>query len=570
MKRIVTLLLTGIMVLASLVGFAGCTPPVPNDAQTLEIYIGNFGYGYAWLEDVIEKFKEQDWVNEKYPNLNIPAIKQNSESGYAAERIVAGPNANTIDLLFTTNPACASFNSKDSNGKYYFAELEDVYDSEVPGEGGIKVKEKMKPDFYEHQRVEVYGETNEDGSPRTTYYGMPWVDGYMGILYNKTLIETAQGLNKGENYIMPRTTEEFKTLIAEIKTAKISVTTGNRTYTAKPLISAANVGYWNQMFNTWWAQYEGLDGYERYWTGTNALGDITRENIAQKGRLRALEVLESLICYTAGNNHDMTNTMSFTQAQSKFLIGEGIFMPNGDWFENEMSTTAAENPHDYEIIYMKMPVISSITEKCTTVKDDKALAFVVQAVDDGKDYDTTKAEYNSAKSGFATASQVELAQADYNRIKEARGVMYRIEGHEAYIPEYATAKELAKDFLRFLATDEAIHTFMEVTNGCSTAYQYDLATKDAELYASMPEIHKSRLEYSKTGTRLPAWNAFRLAYYGGLNNFSQSGSVETWFTAQNEDDRMTAKEIYDKDIDYFDTQDGYYWDSMLIKAGMKS
>ena len=65
MKKIVTMLLTGIMVLASLVGFAGCTPPVPNDANTLEIYIGNFGYGYAWLEDVIEEFKEKDWVKEK-------------------------------------------------------------------------------------------------------------------------------------------------------------------------------------------------------------------------------------------------------------------------------------------------------------------------------------------------------------------------------------------------------------------------------------------------------------------------------------------------------------------------
>ena len=115
-------------------------------------------------------------------------------------------------------------------------------------------------------------------------------------------------------------------------------------------------------------------------------------------------------------------------------------MPNGDWFECEMRATQAENPYDYEIGFMKMPVISSIVEKLTTIKDDGTLAAAVDAVDAGMPYEEAKTA--------VPALAGEGGAADYEKITEARRVMYRVDGHEAYIPSYAAGKEVAKDFRR--------------------------------------------------------------------------------------------------------------------------
>ena len=516
---------------------AGCKSKVSNDDNTLEIYIGKFGYGVEWLDAVIELFKEQTWVKEKYPDLNIPTPMNNSERNYPANRIMAGANANSIDLFFSCVSASGNFGVKDSGGNSYFEDLTDVYDSEVPGES-ILLKEKMLPDIYEAQDIQ-----NLDGT--TSYYAMPWVNGYEGMLYNKTLIRQYFG----EDYVMPRTTEELKKLAADIRAKKSGKT---------PFISASQYGYWSSAVGTWWAQYEGLESYENYWLGLNDLGERSNEIFSQKGRLRALEVAEDLIGAETGNCHSDTNTMDFTQAQAKFLLGEAFMMQNGDWFENEMRKTQAENPNNYEICFMKMPVISDITEKCSVVKTEESLSFIVQCIDEGKDYKETKAAF---------ASFGDLPENDYARIKEARSVMYRVVGHEAYIPSYATAKDLAKDFLRFLSTDIAIESFIRVTNGVGTPFTYDMQTKNETLYHNLPELHKSRLEIAKTGVGLTPYTSYRLNYYGGLYTFIRTQNIEVAFTAQNKDDRSTAQEIWQRDIDWYTQSNGVNWTSLLNRAG---
>ena len=39
--------------------------------QTLNIYLLEQGYGRDWLTNTIASFKEQSWVKEKYPQLEI-------------------------------------------------------------------------------------------------------------------------------------------------------------------------------------------------------------------------------------------------------------------------------------------------------------------------------------------------------------------------------------------------------------------------------------------------------------------------------------------------------------------
>ena len=67
MKRIASLLMCLVMAVASF-SFVGCAPDVPDTPETLEIYCWDAGYGTQWCTDMVELFKQQDWVKEKYPN----------------------------------------------------------------------------------------------------------------------------------------------------------------------------------------------------------------------------------------------------------------------------------------------------------------------------------------------------------------------------------------------------------------------------------------------------------------------------------------------------------------------
>ncbi len=539
MKKCSKFLATALGLTCALGAFnvAGCKEKIPNDPNTLEIYVGKFGYGVEWLDAAIASFKSQSWVQEKYPNLNIPTPKNNSDREYAGNRIAAGASANTTDLFFCCVSSAGRFGTKTSDGNYLFEDLTDVYDSTVPGEE-ITVKAKMNPSIYAAQDVQ-----NLDGT--TAYYAMPWVNGYEGLLYNKTLMDGYFGEG---NYTLPRTTNELLKLAADIKGKDAS---------RAVFISASQYGYWSSAVVQWWAQYEGMENYENYWEGVNEYDERTPEVFSQTGRLRSLEVVESLIG-NASYRHSDTNTMSFTAAQAKFLLGEAVIMQNGDWFENEMRTTAAENPNNFDIQFMKAPVISAITEKCTVVKTDADLAKVVDCVDQGKDLEATK-----------TATGISnLTANDFNRIKEARTMMYGVIGHEAYIPSYATAKDVAKDFLRFLATDIAIESFTTVTHGVATPFQYDLETKNPTLYENLPTMQKSKLDIVKTGSMITPYTSFRLHYLGGMYTFVRTANIEASFTASNVKDKKSAQKIWQDEIDYFTADNNSAWNSLLNKAGM--
>lgn len=227
-------------------------------------------------------------------------------------------------------------------------------------------------------------------------------------------------------------------------------------------------------------------------------------------------------------------------------------MPNGDWFENEMRAVGSDVTG--EIIMMKTPVISSIIEKCPTIENDEELAALVRAVDAG----------STALEGTG----YNVNQADYDRVYEARNVVNKLQGHEAYIPAYATAKDVAKDFLLFLATDKGINIFMRETTGASTPFQYNVKEKDEALYNSFTSFQRERLDNYETCVRMKPSNAYRLVNFGGLTTYVKTSNIEVAFTAKNKADRKTAQEIFDADVKYYTTGGGTNWQSILTNAGL--
>ena len=539
------------MASATVLSTAGCFgEKIANDENTLEIFISKFGYGTEWLDDTIEEFKKQDWVQAKYPNLSIPTPSSNSERTYPGDAIVSGANANTVDLFFTCMSFASYYDNTDSSGKPIFADLTDVYEDTVPGED-IKVANKMLPSYLASKQ-----HVAKDGS--TKYYSMPWVNGYMGLLYNAT--KTTEYL--GADYTLPRTSIELGEMANAIK-AQSKV----------PFISASKVSYWTQVFQTWWMQYEGVTSYDNYWKGVDKYGEYNVNIFSQTGRLRALETLEGLIGRTTGNNHPDVTTLEFTPAQSKFLLGEAVMMPNGDWFENEMRSNYEEDQNHYEIKFMQMPIISAISEKLSYYNE--SVAWSELSADKQAAYDDVLSAIVAYIDGDVSEQPTEVngytvSTNDVAIVREARKCMIGIDSHDAIIPEYATAKELAKDFLRFMATDVACESFMRSTNGASTAFNYDAKVKNPDLYASFSSLQKERAVMALNGLTSSSMGTSKLVYWGGLTSFVQTSLLETYFTSQNAADRKTAKEIYDYEIKYYTDKNNENWNALLTRAGVQN
>ena len=540
--KYISLLSAGLMA-ASALSFAGCKEA--DDNQTLQMFIGDFGYGTAWLDSVIEKFEQEDWVKEKYPNLNIPKPQSNSERMYPVDQITSGKT--TIDLFFSGVSAPYYYSMTGTDGKSYFEELSDLYQTKIIGEGDLTVGEKMMDEFYERYKVKVGG---EDG-----YYSLPWAQGPWGIFYNKQAVEE----KLGADYTMPLTTNGLLQMCEDLKSgtdAKI------------PFVFCSAEDYQLFIVQLWWAQYEGAENYERFWYGVDENDMLNPDEFVpmkQKGKLRALEALEALIGKDSGNIHEYVNDMSFTMAQTHLLEGDGVMQVNGDWICNEMRGVADEEMLS-RVEMMKTPVISGIVERLSFYRSDKDYSELTEA--EKEEYDAVLQSIVKEVDEGKTQSETEgVSQADFDIVKEARKMVNLIVAHDALIPSYSTAKDLAKDFLMYMVTDKSLNTYIEVTGGCQMAYEYDVKTEDPALYESLSDMQKNKMEMLNDCTFKPFEELYELKYVGMAEAFPTWSNVSFCFTAAFEGDYHSAFEIYESDIDYYAKNQAYNWKQVLTRMG---
>lgn len=594
-KRILIGLLASLLMVVWSTGAVGCNKK-DDSPETLEIYIEKMGYGVDWLDDIIEAFKQEQWVKDKYPNLNIPKPEARVNQGSATQRVIAGAKSNTADLLFGTTTATGWIYRSDEESSN-FEELSDVYNSEVPGETGVIFKEKMLPSI--RSWVEQPDLSKADTDPDAkVYHVFPWINGYIGMLYNKDNLDKLLGK---DNYTMPRTTDEWMEMVRSIiKVQKDKGLDNTDNAFINPFIYAP-VMYWGASVSTWWAQYETRSGYEKYFLGSariNGRDQLSPKVLEQKGKLRSFQTIESFVgapgidgeagteeIYDKVDEDSFKAQNTFDRIQVKYINGQGVFMPNGDWFDLEMRN-AVEAGKGSNITYMQLPIISAVSEKLSyyktgdtvfdknadgTTKEgdatrkvyDELLRKLVDHVDGKCDKNEVEALYT------AKGKSIDRLDADIEHIREARHLMAPVEGHEAFIPSYATAKDVAKDFLRFMATDKAIRIFAESTKGCSTAFSYDVIAQNPDLYDTFTDIQKQRLSMVQNGgISMPVKASYRLAMLGGFDmSRYPSGSIEVNFSS--ESGRKTAEEMVNYDINYYTQNNNAQWNSMLTAAGMR-
>ncbi len=515
-KRIFKTFIAGVLCLATCMGAVACGSNEDlNDPNTLRIAICNMGYGREWLDDSIELFKEQDWVKTKYPELKFAEVYEHRDAKYSASQVALG-SSNKYDLLFSTD---IDF-KKVSDNIQHFEDLTPLLEDTVPGES-VKIGEKMKSNLIESSKMKKKDDLKNE-SAEGKIYGMPWVDGYQGLVVNDSLVKAKLG-DKFTGY--PRTSAE---LVAFAQTLKDNTDIA-------PFVFKLGSAYWGASMNTWWAQYEGESGYYNYFEGKvydeNGSSSLSPKIGDSYGKLYAMQALENIINKGNGYCHNYL-TVDFTQTQANFYKREAFMMPNGDWVENEMASTIAIAPaKDDNIIFMQFPIVSQIVEKLSfgpaegsynaCSAQDKAgyeskLTAIIDQIDLGKTYEQAD-----------EAIDFDFTKADYDKVKEARGVCEGDNGHVAHIPSYAVSKELAKDFLRFLSTDIAIEAYVKATGGCQSPYEFDYSSIVDDSF-NITAMHASVLAIkNENSTTLRSSKTFPMVYYGGLTHNPTDPIAET-------------------------------------------
>ncbi len=526
--------------------------------QSLDIYCLYKGYQDEWLTSTIELFKQQDWVKEKYPELKVTYTSDGVQA-MAMQKLSQGASMNKFDLMFSVLLTDFAGNSS------LIADLTDsVYLAEVPGEPGVKVIDKI-PDYMLDAMAYEGASAREDGYD--TYYNTCYIEGAYGLMYNADILRQLQKE-------VPVTSDEFIELCKYIMNNGYSYTVDGKTETSyASIMNASENNYWQTSFELWWAQYEGYDEFVNFYKGIKG-DERSNEVLQQKGRLRSLETIERLFgedwtktdgTKMTGYGYESSNAIDYIVCQTNFLSGNGVFHYNGDYFAMEMSKTMEslkQKGIDYDIKYMKMPVISSIVEKLSyrngsDYMSDETLQQIIREIDNDVLYEDSTAKTNG------------VSAEDFAVIAEARRIPVRNSGvtQSTAVPSYSPSKEVAFDFLRFMYTDIAIKNFYQSGEGIMFPVNYDVR-QDAGIYNNLNKIQKSKLDLI-AGTanypshRLPTAESFPLGKAGlaPLTTFTQN--FEVAFTVA-KDQRTTAEMIYRDEIDYWNADT---WLQLVSRAG---
>ena len=529
MKKLIAIIVAMMCALGSL-SLVGCGAK-DGDENTLQIWIKEAGYGVEWVMEATQVFSQQDWVKEKYPQLVIDQIDTDGDADGGLNYLVGG--ATHYDLVMPT----AGLTSGTFLENYkMFEDLTGLYGTQIPGED-ITLGEKMIDNVYDDQAIFLKDEDNKE-----VRYSIPWITGAHGWFYNET---TYNKYLAGTEWAtaLPRTTNEFVEMLDALLAGIKAKGEEGKNYPIYHHRSA--VSYWTSDALTWWAQYEGVDGYNAYFNGTNAEGEIdvtaAAENTKQTGRLRALEALDSIINYSNKYvDQDWIGEIgSYTATLGKLRNGtKCVFSSNGDWIENETTIYETEG---HTIRMMRTPVISSIVEKLSfsdAVDPDAILSEMIRRIDIGDSYKETKTACIQLGS--------DITEEDFDAVKEARNIVSRVGGHGMYIPNYAKAKELAKDFLLFLASDAGIEVCMK--NRVYTCYDYDSSKVDV---SGLSQMRKDFIEIMddarEQGTLLRNTESFPLVYYGKFGPFSSNLNphIGALFLQNSANSRKSPQEVFE-------------------------
>ena len=496
MKKVLCILLGALLLFSA----TGCKKRVDNSSNTIEIYVFEGGYGTAWLKAMEPVFEDKTGYNVE---ISAMGAQDNTDT------MIRAGSSMTTDLFIVSDTVWDKYidlGSKVASGYECALEpLDSVYEAEIDN-GTTTVGEKMRDDWREYFYVD------ESYALGGHYYSMPWATGVLTMCYNKDIFDT-NGLDHE-----PRTANELLEYCNTLKGKGV-----------KALVYSATSRYWDELFNTWWVQYEGINGRENFFNcrlGDNMPSDpnLAMQIFDQEGIYEALYTVQQLIAPSNGYAIAESEYMEATAAQIDFFDGKAAMMPNGDWLENEMNSEMAEGMDIGNILPMQMPIISALSDKLSywsldasyTEAREKKLLTETKF----KEYDDNLralVDYVDGVEGAAlpTYGTEEDVKADAAIVAESRKVQSSYgTRHSCAIPSYATGKEAAKEFLIFMASDEGLKIYAENTSGSTPPYKFDY--ENWEGYSSMSNFAKKKQEIIDNSTIIPAEKKYKTSFVGEL------------------------------------------------------
>lgn len=417
-----------------------------RDESKLNILVFDGGYGEDYINRIAEAFEAE------YPGIDV-VVDMTDTPKELISQITSGRYV--ADIVMSIS------NVTKQGVQGYVADLTDVYESYAFGESDITIGEKL---------AEAADANNFDGH----YYQIPSHTGGTGLVYNKVYLDAIYGEG---NWELPVTSDGLIAMFKDIQ----SKNAWPMVYTTS---TEAEYSYW--LRDIWMAQYLGYQGYKNYFNlqYENENGEFVTATTAEElnaamrpARDSAIEALISVMSNKMGNAPESCASMSFSQAQGYFVgytsqpdakevngHKGAAFMINGDWLWSEVERYSQVVDLDFR--FMRTPINSAIIDKLSTVNSEEQLVECIKYIDTVLD-------------GTAGTRPAYISDADYERLLEARRMVRSTHTQQSsFVPSNCSNLEVAKDFLKFYASDACSLMYSDAMNGMKTIYNDEVCAEN--------------------------------------------------------------------------------------------
>lgn len=513
MKKKIVALSMALCSLAT-VAFSACAPE-ENDSETNAIvHMYNGGYGIAAFEKIAAAFNAEAENVEKGYTVQIVDMGRGYTGANVTSKLQGG--LGTFDLVLTAEVSVYDIVDKGANYLRGYdcalEDLSDVYEATVEGEG-VTVGDKMVDQFYEYNTF------------KGTQRSMTWATGPSGIAYRADFFEQ-------NGWTIPRTTNEL------IELSNTMLTAGYTPY----ILSKDGNGYWYYSVLAWWRQMISDEEFNDFWSGVDtATGEEGPEAFRTAGRQIAFEELERVLAgassdpeaadgtfRTDGHLHTDSGTVDAIETQMKFYDSNQkiCMLANSDWMENEIKKTNSYMPGAVDVGIFKTPVTSEVLKeylpeggsqwRFEDIRDEQTLRAVITSIDEGR------------------TSHEGVCAEDFAKLKKIRSYTgTEAQNHTAFVPVYANAKAVAKEFLKYVATNKALQiyynevgTFLPfdtsgLTVDTSTTFRQDIYKMSQNAHYVSTFDSKTPLFYRNRGSEFGFFMAKTAEWYIGMPKASQ-------------------------------------------------
>lgn len=470
-------------------------PGSGDPKKDIEIAYWNAGLGDQWLKDVITAFEKE------YPEYHV---YYTASASAATINSTIDLDGNTVDLYFTSERGDLS----------WIEPLDDVLESTADGDSKPLI-DKFNANYLKNAKA-------ADGH----FYQITYGGGIVGIVYNKELFKKA-GITE-----LPRTTNELAVICDKLYSQNIT-----------PICHFSPEGYYSYFSDALIYQYDREAYTENFYSCTGESGTSPSKEVFTKkdGRYAVLKAYEKIL--TTEYVMEGSNSVDHVTAQTQFLNDMAAMMVNGSWVANEMQSV--EGNMD-KFAMMRMPVLSAIVDKLTTVKSDAQLRKVITAIDQVQDGEKKLSDYQSGEN--YNVEGLEVSKADWDYIYTARfTIAANYSGENACIPKYSENIEGAKKFLSFLYSDAGYKVYAKALKTPMPMTFSDGSELDV---SDWNDFQKSQVKLLDEAVALPcSYVASRHDIFkaGGATKYADVPYVSR-LCASNKADRKNAEQIWEEII----------------------